>query len=230
MPVKRKFESVDSRAGKRFKKGKISISNATKINRIVRNIEDKHEITDVPDEVYTFLQGGTVQVFGAMAEGTDDFQRVGRNVHIDSVKFCFVVSGTTVAAPPVALGNTFQGAIRLLWVWDKQPNGALATYGNVLDNASMGAISSFNSDQEKRFVILYDQIRKISGASADPNNLQIFKGKIKVNRQMQFSGTASGIANVTTGALLCLGCTTIAGTYAGTPQSNFSVDVKFTDL
>lgn len=228
--MKRKIESVSSRAGKRFKtKTTLSVSNAKKVNRMLRNIEKKHVIFETADSVAYFPQTAVTTLWGGIAEGDDFNQRTGRSVHIESLKFKVLFTGDTVAAPPAGIPALI-GAVRMMWVWDKQPNGALALPGDIVSAATLGAISTYNPDNKKRFTVLYDKTIPLSFNNADSNQIQILQGTVKINKEIQYGLTTSVIAAHNTGALLLFGHFLAAGTLAGDPQVQISADVMFTDL
>lgn len=102
----------------------------------------------------TIATGGEfIPAAGALpviASGTSESQRIGRKVVIRKVS---VRVQTTI--PSKADPDTCVDHFRLMLVWDKQANGAIATVTGILESASM---YSFNNLSNKdRFRILFDK-------------------------------------------------------------------------
>lgn len=182
------------------------------------------------DDSASVAQNGTLTYFNSMSEGTDDFNRVGRNVHVERFKFAAIVTASSAAAPAVPYGTGFSGACRIMWVWDKSPNAVLPTVGDILETASSFVVSPLNPSNTKRFTILYDVTKPIAGGGSDTNGTLLFKGNLKINKQSQYDGTSGAIGSMLAGALYLVAGCTINGTLAGVPTISYGTDISFTDL
>ena len=93
---------------------------------------------------------------------------------------------------------------RVSIVWDKQPNGALATYANIYSSASPTAFK--NVGNANRFDILWEKDWCNSGPSVidqtTADTCVVLKGNRAVNKRSQFIGTDATIASIGSGVLI----------------------------
>lgn len=167
---------------------------------------------------------GTITHINAVPQGASESNRIGRKMNNRSIE----VRGT-VAANSLTLATT----ARILFVYDRQPNKALAAIGDILDIAdSYGLKKDANKE---RFLILKDKMFSIAGNTTTAGqitdkSIQHFKWFKKCRLPTVFSNVGSGaIGDVTTGALLMI---TTGGTAAGTAAATFALStrVRFDDM
>lgn len=162
------------------------------------SIEKKYK--DIAVASYVMDTTGTVTVLNSIDEGTGVSQRVGRKVCMKSVQ----LRGKVV--PVDGVTSAVMG--RIMLVWDKQPNGVLATIANILSAAT--SESYINLDNRERFVVLMDKHYGIgyynttaTTAVADNTIKVVNKYKrLPQGTDVIFDGTGGGIADINTGALL----------------------------
>lgn len=230
--MKRSQSSYPSNSRKRVyapKQALISKSNAAKLNKLARNIEKKNVYVTSADTAGVFPQAAVSGLAFRVDEGIDDGQRIGRSINVERASWNIVVTGTTTGAPPTQI-NSLMGVARFMVVWDKQPNGVLATVGDILETAAVAGISELNLDRNKRFVILSDQTKPLCWTLGHSQNIAIFKGSVKINRQAHYTGTTGVIGSISSGALLTVGTFLANGTLAGDPCANYSFLTEYTDL
>jgi len=151
----------------------------------------------------------------AVGAGTD--QRVGRRVTMKSlwVRWNFTMQSTSVGTSP----------FRILIVYDKQPNGGTQPAATlVLQTNDINGLK--NLGQEKRFTTVMDEYIDCIG-TAGPQS-QIGQRFIKLNHEVEFSGTDATTASVATGALWAYIWQNGQITSVG-PLSNFRTRVRYCD-
>ena len=119
-------------------------------------------------------------------------------------------------------------------VWDKQPNGTLATTAMILSVAGT-ACSYVNLDNRERFVVLMDKHyalgpQQVTAATAALGNVTSVVNKYKrlpIGSDIIFDGTGGGIADINTGALLLV---TIGTSVAGQGfNAILATRIRYTD-
>lgn len=90
--------------------------------------------------------------------------------------------------------------VRILVVYDKQPNGVLAAITDVLTVNDIDALNNLNNSQ--RFVTVCDYMSPISSAGGNNTLISdvIYK---KLNLETVYGTSTGAIADINTGALLC---------------------------
>lgn len=117
------------------------------------NVEVKWQ--DVNDFINTVPSAGGVGTsLTAITAAVAQNGRIGRLITVKSIE----VMGNIVL-PPQAAGAAASDVCRIMLVQDKQPNGALFTVADLLQQASGVAayIAFFELYNEKRFNVLYDK-------------------------------------------------------------------------
>lgn len=195
-----------------------------------------------------FSTTGTLLLLFSPTTGTTSKTRLGRKACIKSVQvrgICFsnfianysYTTPTTATMTMTTPGAAFATDIcRLMLVFDKQANGAVATLAQILNSAV--ARSHLNIDNRDRFRILKDKTFQLEGGNGDTTKywywggrqshaIKIFK---KLNLETTFnSGTAGTIADISTGALYLVS----AGAYATAtpdPYCDCFTRVRFHDI
>lgn len=174
--------------------------------------------------------GGTVQVLNLPVVGTDYDDRIGRKITIKSV---YVRGFGYIQA--AATGGSAQDAPiqlhRMILVWDKQPNAAIAAITDILAIATSS--SHLNLNNRDRFLVLKDKQWVVGPLNATQGLNGNCGYPIKVYKKMNFeavyNGTNGGtIADITTGALLLV---TIGDVASGLDDgvANVKTRIRFVD-
>jgi len=183
--------------------------------RVVRPVElkgvDHHEFHFVP-----LLSGQTatdgVLLINSIREGTGSFERIGRNVWMESVR---VRGFIRFFFQPEA---NFFPYIRLIIVYDRTPSGAQPVFSDVFQITDSGGSDSTPAmycpvafENTKRFRVLSDwEVQcpsvftqgTLPGTATDYHLDVPFDKYIPLkNLESQYSGTGVGISNISTGGL-----------------------------
>lgn len=168
-------------------------------------------LTDIALPVTDAFTGAAV--LNLVAAGTNPVQRVGRKMRMTSFQYRFHL-GTVAGAP--ANGNV---PVRILVVYDRQPNGAAALNTDLLSTANFqGVLALTNSE---RFLVVSDQIHECS--SAGPTVGKVYK---KLSLDTMWSSTSGAIADIASGSLLMFIATS---GWTGAPVINLVSRVRFVD-
>lgn len=171
------------------------------------SVEKKYK--DIAATTYGCDSTGSVTVLNSVDEGTGVSQRVGRKICMKSVQLRGVVVPQDV---PGAAANVSAQLCRVMLVWDKQPNGVIATIANILSAST--SCSYINLDYRERFVVLMDKHYGLGPLYVDTTATQTWSAVDKctavVNKYKRlpqgtdviFDGTGGGIADINSGALL----------------------------
>lgn len=175
--------------------------------------------------IVPFNTTGFIQCYNAMLQGTTASTRIGNKVVIKT----FQLRGELVV-PNDAPANT----VRLILLWDSQPNGALPALTDVL-TATDGK-SFMNLANRDRFWVLKDwqmnvgpSTNLVLAAGAAPPLTKTFNWYVKVNRETVYNGNAGTIGDIRTGALLLLGCGSHTAASALYSTLDGTVRVRYTD-
>jgi hypothetical protein len=150
---------------------------------------------------------GAVFLLDGFVPGTAIDQRLGRTVTLDCLE--------ALIQDQVTSGTGVDQYHRILFVYDKQPNGAAFVITDVLDTTN--TVSFPNLANRARFDILYDDLHHLN-ASAEPGSERTYSIRIPLNRRVIFNaGTAGTVADIVTGSLYILVLGNVAaGSTAGT--------------
>ncbi len=133
---------------------------------------------------------GSILMLNGTAQGLDKDDRVGNSVRWTSIL-------TRVRVEIHASATASQA--RVIFIWDKQSNGALPAVTDVLQAAN--TLSSLNTDFGKRFRVLSDQMYNVSITG---NQLQYKKVFRKLSLRTEFGTTAGTIAAINSGTIFLL--------------------------
>jgi len=173
---------------------------------------------------------GTVVLLDVVPQGTSDSDRIGlkwrdKAVHIRGQ---LVMSGS-VAAPQTQVGTLYV-------VWDKQPNGALATVAQILDPGTSIFDGFYNLENQDRFKILHKKNFKMTKNTTtvgyNDSSLYMIDEYVKLPASCVACGTSGGtgiIGDRKSGALLML-ATGDASSGALSNALNYSTRVYFEDV
>lgn len=148
----------------------------------------------------TVVTTGTVTLLNSIAQGTDYTQRVGRKVYLKSLLFQLDLQPTGTASIPIG------DFIRCLVVYDCQTNAVAPAITDVLQNGAWN--SPMNLSNRDRFKVLLDKrvamgavmytTGALSTGMAQPKVIRVYK---KMNMEVIFGGTGSGVGAIQTGAI-----------------------------
>lgn len=158
----------------------------------------------------TFTAG---QLLSGIAAGTGNQTRIGRKVTFRSFQVRFHM-GNQAGTGVGATGSP----MRMLVVYDKQPNGALALIGDVLTANDFAGL--FNLNNADRFVIIHDHVYQID--SSTPTTGQFYR---KIALDAIYPTGAAGIADINSGSIVMFLCNT--GVTA--PVINLQARLRYTD-
>lgn len=184
----------------------------------------ERKYTDTAVAAYELDTTGSVTLISVIPQGASQSQRIGRKVENKSIEVRGQVNTKTTTT--ITSG-------RVMLVYDRQPNKALAAVTDVLESASYYA---FKKDENKnRFLILKDKHFKTTGnqtaAQINDSGIQNVHWFLKLPRGLitEYSTAGTGvIGDITTGALLLVVIgTTAAGTAA--MQAQLAFRVRFDD-
>lgn len=177
---------------------------------ILRLRAPEKKAVDTARQGLNFIAGGSFLLVNGIVPGAAGYQRVGRKISMNSLAIRGWVYFAQAGAAP-----TFD-FLRMLVVYDRQPNGALPALADILlDCTSAGATatestSNVNLNNADRFKILKEQVWATPGAAAaaaysgiNENTPLEFKIYLKLNglETHYNNGVAGTIADITTGAL-----------------------------
>jgi len=149
-----------------------------------------------PNTTYNVGTATNVTVLNAMVQNTDATGRIGKQIYNKSVR----IHGMLY---PQAISTIYQ-LMRVMLVWDAQPNGVLATSADILGLGPTSA-SDLNLDNRERFTVIRDQKWSIAPRSAGASQGVAVDMFVSLgNKKTTFNGPSAGIGNVATGALLML--------------------------
>lgn len=166
--------------------------------------------------------------------GTDYFNRIGRKIYMKNVHIRGVVNNLAT--------STTQEMVRMLIVYDSQPNTAFPVIADILQNANVAAATSVSSDinlvNRERFTILRDKqiiVYPVTNTAGALTNLTIpdpIAQTYNINEFVKLKGlettynvTSGGtIADVTSGSLLF-----VTFGASGAWQINFHSRLRFYD-
>lgn len=158
----------------------------------------------------------TMTHINPIQQGATANNRLGREANMRSLHYRWQGSfaPTTAGSSP----------IRLLIVYDKQPNGAAPP---ILDILIADAIESpMNLDWKKRFIILVDQEVECVGAQG-PSAWYI-KGNRKMALNAEFTGVGGGIASLNSGSVYAITYQN-GNIITAAPTSQLYTRIRFTD-
>jgi len=171
------------------------------------------------------------------SQGVGYTNRVGRRINLKSIYFrgFFGNAVSTGGLSQAAYGGT---SLRVMFVYDLQPNGQLMERGELLlnDDNDESITSQLNLNYRERFKILLDKEITLGPAvysttagftSFGSNTQQYLKYYKKVNLMVTFFSTSNenDVATIATGVLYLV----LVASTSGRIESRFSTRVRFED-
>lgn len=170
-------------------------------------------------------------VINLVAQGATPLQYIGRSLMMKKLSFRYIFNSNTTNLS-VATNGSFM--VRLLLVYDKDPNGTAPLITEILTTDDFGSFN--NLDSADRYCVLYDKIKQINpdggGAVGGAVNgaIGFWKGNIKLNHIMKFQGATAAITSITKGAIYAFIAQNGDGNFAGlVTQGQWWSRVRFID-
>lgn len=171
---------------------------------------------DIPQTSTLLSTTATFQLLNGIQEGSSFFNRVGRKVMMKS----FRLTGSII---PDGLGAGNAHYIRIMVVYDRQPNGTFPAIADLLQNvdnagaATTTSLSGMNMNNAERFLMLADLRIDIPQDSGTTDNqfasIIDYKGEFNIDRYIKLrnlethfkaSSNPAVVADQSTGSLfLC---------------------------
>lgn len=159
----------------------------------------------------TLNSGGaaTFTLLNGLALGTSAFQRIGNKIAMKSLYWSLAFGQNALDADPATDTNVVNSPVRMMIVYDKQPNGSLPVVGDLLSafsgiaNTTARAIdinSPNNLNNKDRFVVIAD---KRFVLSSNGNSSRFIKKYKKLNTSVAYKSgaTVGDITDITSGSL-----------------------------
>lgn len=162
---------------------------ARDLNNLRRFINTETHYTDALQNGQGMSTTATFTLLNGLTLGNTTTNRTGQSIRGVKSDFRFNMTGN-------ALANAMQ--VRVLIVYDKQPNAAIFVIGDLL--AATTPVSAYNFGNQNRFIILFDQSYSLSSLSGDftMNGTSI----VTTNQHVDYNtGNAGTIADITTGSM-----------------------------
>lgn len=133
-------------------------------------------------------------------QGATVANRIGNKIVLRSVHYRASISAAAAV----------QGEVRLMLVYDRQPNGAFPALTDVLLSQPAGAVnnySSINIANKNRFLVIRDQFFNLDAAQSLIHHIDWF---CKGRWETEFGANAGNIGDFRTGSILFIGYITNA--------------------
>lgn len=172
------------------------------------------------------VTGGVLYSLSTIATGNDFTNRIGRQIDVQNVTLRVVsYQSTSNAGGTIVIGTT----VRVLLVWDEQPNLVLASTADLFFTGASGNIDStsmMNLNNRARFHILADEFFDLSNtAGVSFHQFNVYRN---INKKTEYAGTAANTNTISTGGL-CLVILDTNGASMTPCAYSFNARVIFTD-
>lgn len=165
------------------------------------------KFNDVTGTATTLLTTPQLILLNGVSTGTDYNTRIGREVNMTSEYLRMTIFSTGT------------GWVRMMLIYDKQPNGSAPALTDILVSQSVVAPNNLNN--KDRFCSISDKVYKLDTAS----QLSVFVKKYKkMNTPATYSGTGNTIASISTGSLYLILLST-----SDTPSCSYYSRVRYVD-
>lgn len=145
--------------------------------------------------------------------GMDD--RIGNMITLKSIAFKGYVWADNSA--------TANQMVRVALIWDKYPQGVIATLTELFGTATPTVLSQRNLAYRNRFVTLKDMVLGLSPVTQD-GSIKTFKWYRKCNKTIVYNGTTGTINSIAKGALYLVLIGNIA---VGNADANLTWEARF---
>jgi len=148
--------------------------------------------------------------------GTNEQERIGRLIQMKSIQIRWYTATQTSGQD-----------VRILVIYDKSPQGALPSIGEILavDNYN----TTMNLDNASRFIILHDEINHPITSSSLGTGLAQRSGNIykKINLPVTYGTTSGEITSTKEGAVYIMSCALSGGPGSGI---GYYCRIRYTDV
>lgn len=157
---------------------------------------NSYKFTDTTALSSPCITTGNLTLLGAVGQGTDENQRLGRNTMMKSIQFKGELQAGATNAQSIA---------RVILLYDRQPNKAAPVMADILTSVTYNAFR--NLDNKDRFVILMDKMYSVigpggTGVSTESVQRAIDKYIKLPNLLTNYTNSGTGTsADITTGSL-----------------------------
>lgn len=205
---------------------KAEIAKAIRRDEEVKQLEFIVDGTGgAPAQVFN-RTGPSVYITPAIAQGTDQGQRVGNKVMLRQICIRGLLQNGSATVPALA---------RIIFFRDLQCNGAVPPYADLLADVNAPSIvnSMYNQNFRTRFKVLYDKTFVLDnvGGATDQRIMKrfTFKKTYKPGKGalLKYAGTTGAIAQCQAGQIFALWLTDQAA--GAQPFAIYDVDIKYTD-
>lgn len=159
---------------------------------MLKNSEVKH--VSLQYGTATITNAPNFNLINAVAKGDDDFQRIGKNYKSLRIG----VRGVIIPSTEVISRDNYN-QVRLMVIYDAQPNGSAPTAGEILTYSS-DLNSSRNPDYFRRFKILADKQYLVYNKASQHYAGAKVRLNIKAQLPTECDGPTGGIGDISTGA------------------------------
>lgn len=164
------------------------------INPEKKYVDNTVSLTPVPNT------GALVATYTTMAQGLGDQARNGNSIKgVD-------IAGKMYLAKNIGVQTT---AMRLIWVLDKECDGAAPTLTQILDNVDI--VSGINKDNSKRFVILKDKMLTLNDGGGQTKFQKYY---FPTDFHVHFDGSTSAITDAKENQVFLFAISDQIATYA----------------
>lgn len=175
---------------------------------------------DVEGSVGTVGSWSELDLLTAIPAGAGAQERVGRKIQLKSMMIRWVTSTNASASD-----------VRILVIYDRQPNGVLPTISEIVQGIASPTNPTYNAPMNlgnsDRFVVLVDEISHTLLGNAQGINQRTGKIYRKINLPMQFNNQLGDITGISTGSIYIMTATP-SGT-SGQGLGYYS-RIRFTDV
>jgi len=163
------------------------------VRMLSKLIESKNfDLLSTNTIVFSTSTATVVQTNVGIVQGTTPNTHIGRALRMTHLEHRWDGS--------LAPTSTGSSPLRILTVYDRQPNGALAA---TLDIMAIDAIySAMNLNNSHRFQVICDSLVDCLGTQGPQAFIKVIERKL--NHVVEYKGNAGTIADITTGALITL--------------------------
>ncbi len=200
---------------RRHRRTRRNVSTAVKALRLARRAynssDHERKFVDSVFDNFAIAPAATAVLFleNGIAEGVSENQRIGERVRLKMLDLRL-----NFGKAPANVNST--AICRFTVLWDRQPNGGLATVAQVLEtvtgtNNILDLCSPYNAQNRKRFQILKDVRFTLNDGF---NEDRVFHWRVSLrNKTPQYNGAGAAIGNINTGAplIMVLGDITAGG-------------------
>jgi len=160
-----------------------------------------------------------VILINGIAEGTAFNQRIGRKIDMSSCSFRFNITS------PADYASI---KLRMLLVYDAQPNEAAFTLGELFQTDTYPADSYFNLENRDRFNVLEDKVMMINPVDSSHVRKYYYQfGKSLSKYKVTYSDTADTISSISTGSLYLLVVSNVGSGSQSTAKATVDIIGRF---